>query len=160
MSQPVKFLLKGAPVKSQRKVSNIFVRSNLIAKYGKLLLIAWVLTLVISLAGNWYLNNALTETVLPMINADQQVPASQIFDQFLFRALVVNVFTFTALIWSILAFLTLMNHRIYGPIDILKDFIGHLKGGNYDPPKRSLRESDELKPLMEELNDLADSLKK
>ena len=146
-------------MKDQRKVSNIFVRSNLIAKYGKMVIIAWVLTLAISLVGNWYLNHSLTESVLPLIDTQQQSPASHLFDQFLFRALVVNAFTFTALIWSILAFLTLMNHRIYGPIDVLKDFIGHLKSGNYDPPKRSLRESDELKPLMEELNGLADSLK-
>jgi hypothetical protein len=147
-------------MKDQRRVSNLFVKSNLIAKYGKLVLIAWGLTLAISLTGNWYLHNTLTHTVLPSIQPELQAQVQSSLDQFLIRSLSVNMFAFTALIWSILAFLTLMNHRIYGPIDVLKDFIGHLKSGNFDPPKRSLRETDELKPLMEELNGLADALKK
>ncbi len=147
-------------MKDQRKVSNLFVKSNLIAKYGKLVLVAWVIAMAISLAGHWYLNNQVTDSVLPLLSGAEQTKAQGLFRAFLVRTLIVNILVFTGLIWSILAFLTLMNHRIFGPIDVLKDFISHLKNGNYDPPKRSLRANDELKPLMEELNGLADALKK
>lgn len=146
-------------MKDQRRVTNLFVKSNLIAKYGRLVLFAWVTTLAISIVGHWYLSRSLTDQVLPEVQSIAQSQVEAHFQKFLVQSLVVNVLTFTALIWSILAFLTLMNHRVYGPIEVLKDFIGHLKSGNYDPPKRSLRETDELKPLMEELNHLADALK-
>lgn len=146
-------------MRDQRRVSNLFVKSNLIAKYGRLVLIAWGITLSISVVGHWYLSHSLTAQVLPEVQPAAQGPVEAHFQRFLIQSLVVNILTFTALIWSILAFLTLMNHRVYGPIEVLKDFIGHLKSGNYDPPKRSLRETDELKPLMEELNHLADALK-
>ena len=147
-------------MKDQRKVSNLFVKSNLIAKYGKLVMLAWVVALVISLVGHWYLNSQMTDSVLPLLSGADQQQAASLLHTYLVRTLIVNVLVFTGLIWSILAFLTLMNHRIFGPIDVLKDFIGHLRTGNYDPPKRSLRANDELKPLMEELNGLADALKK
>jgi hypothetical protein len=146
-------------LKDQRKVSNIFVKSSLIAKYGKLVLIAWGIAIAISLFGHWYLTSSIADSILPLISSPEKVQAEALFQKFLVRTLAVNVLVFTGLIWSILAFLTLMNHRIFGPIDVLSDFIGHLKAGNFDPPKRSLRQNDELKPLMQELNDLADSLK-
>lgn len=146
-------------MKDQRKVSNLFVKSSLIAKYGKLVLIAWVIAVSLSLVGHWYLNNQISHSVLPLIPQDSVAEAQHQFRWFLIKTLVVNVLIFTGLIWSILAFLTLMNHRIFGPIDVLRDFITHLTNGNYDPPKRTLRQNDELKPLMEDLNGLADALK-
>lgn len=147
-------------MKDQRKVSNLFVKSNLIAKYGKLVLVAWGIAILVSLLGHWYLNHQITNSILPLLTEAEQIQAQNLFSTFLVQTLTVNILIFTGLIWSILAFLTLINHRIFGPIDVLKDFIGHLKNGNYDPPKRSLRSNDELKPLMEELNGLADVLKK
>ncbi|MEO0335861.1 MAG: hypothetical protein AAF202_05685, partial [Pseudomonadota bacterium] len=126
---------------------------------GKLVLAAWIGGLILNITGNYYLHGSLADTISSQVGFAAQETVQAQIDVFLVQAIALNVLTFTILAWAVLAFLTIMNHRIFGPVESLKDFIGHLRSGNYDPPKRSLREKDELVPLMDELNALADTLK-
>jgi len=121
----------------------------------------WAVLLFVSLAmfGNYYVYNSIQNTITKQMGAGANAQLSADLNMFLTEVLAINVLTFTGLVWVVLAFLTVMNHRIFGPVESLRDFIGHLKTGNYDPPKRALRSKDELVPLMDELNSLADALK-
>jgi HAMP domain-containing protein len=146
-------------MKDNRKVTNIFIRTNLALKFGKLVLGAWVVALIANIGGNYFVYNSLSNTITEQMGAAANEKLSGDLSLFLTEVIAINVLTFTVLVWIVLAFLTIMNHRIFGPVESLKDFIGHLKSGNYDPPKRALREKDELVTLMDELNSLADTLK-
>jgi HAMP domain-containing protein len=146
-------------MKDQRKVANLFVRSSMAFKFGKLVLISWLAGLALNISGNYYLHGSLSRTIASQVGFSAQENVTREIDAFLLQSIALNVITFTILAWAVLAFLTVMNHRVFGPVESLKEFVGHLRSGNYDPPKRSLREKDELVPLMDELNALADSLK-
>lgn len=146
-------------MKDNRKVTNIFIRTNMAVKFGKLVLGAWVIALIANIVGNYYVYNSISNTITEQMGAAANVQLSADLNTFLSEVIAINVLTFTGLVWVVLAFLTIMNHRIFGPVESLKDFIAHLKSGNFDPPKRALRDKDELVPLMDELNALADTLK-
>lgn len=51
-----------------------------------------------------------------------------------------------------------ISHRIAGPMFAIIKYIKDLKAGNFDNP-RLLRPYDELKPIMDELQDLANTIK-
>ena len=146
-------------MRDQRRVANLFIRSNMALKFGKLVLIAWLAGMALNIGGNYLLHGTLAQTISSQVGFAAQESVKHEIDTFLVQAVALNVITFTILAWAVLAFLTVMNHRIFGPLEALKEFIGHLRSGNYDPPKRQLREKDELVALMDELNALADSLK-
>ena len=146
-------------MKDNRKVTNIFIRTNMAVKFGKLVIGAWVVALIANIAGNYFVYNSISRTITEQMGAGANAKLSADLNLFLTEVIAINVLTFTALVWVVLAFLTVMNHRIFGPVESIKDFIGHLKTGNYDPPKRALRDKDELVPVMDELNALADALK-
>jgi hypothetical protein len=52
-----------------------------------------------------------------------------------------------------------LGHRVGGPVVAICNYIQALKAGKYDAP-RSLRKNDELTSIMQELNELAEILKK
>lgn len=63
------------------------------------------------------------------------------------------LFTLVSFIYAII-----ISHRIAGPVVAICKYIDDIKAGDYDTD-RTLRQYDELKPIMDKLNDLATSLK-
>ncbi len=51
-----------------------------------------------------------------------------------------------------------ISHRVAGPMYAIVHYIENLREGNFDE-RRALRPTDELRPIMQALNDLADDLK-
>ena len=73
----------------------------------------------------------------------------------------ITLIAFSILIgFSAIAFFysLILTHRIAGPTLVICRFINDLKNGNYRG-NRQLRQYDELKPIIKELNELADTLK-
>lgn len=61
----------------------------------------------------------------------------------------------TCLSW---VYAIVVSHRIAGPALAIRKFISQLKEGDYEG-RRPLRPYDELRPIMEDLHELADILK-
>lgn len=144
--------------KNRRLLKNIFVDSNLAARFGLVLLISWVFILAVTIGLQYFMIQQLESNIAQSVNLP--TPALNLFDDFFLYSSITQVILFIIFGWILLAFITIMNHRIYGPIGVIQDFIACLKQGNYNPPKKSLREKDELVPIMDDLNDLALKLQK
>ena len=70
-----------------------------------------------------------------------------------------KIFFFAAGLGQLILSLTLMTYRIYGPTVPILRMIESLKQGQYGQT-RHLRKTDELKNVMEGLNELSIELKK
>ncbi|MCB0367259.1 MAG: hypothetical protein KDD68_17805 [Bdellovibrionales bacterium] len=89
---------------------------------------------------------------------DQRILALFEYATYEISLIVLGVFiTFAAIafLFSMAAF-----HRIAGPMNIIVGFIHDLKDGRMEDVGRQLRKNDELKPIMEKLNELAQQLPK
>ncbi len=66
-------------------------------------------------------------------------------------------FLLIAVVGSLL-YAVIISHRVAGPMFAIIKYIDSLKAGNYDD-QRNLRPYDELKPIMDSLQDLSKNLK-
>ena len=66
-----------------------------------------------------------------------------------------SVFTFTAMVS---AYLMVVAHRVGGPVVAISRYVREIREGKYDLD-RALRDGDELGPIMDELKELARTLK-
>jgi len=71
--------------------------------------------------------------------------------------LLITIFILASIV-AVTAFAIVISHRIAGPMHAIVLYINELRRGNYDS-KRGLRPFDELRPIMDELNGLAEDLK-
>jgi nitrate/nitrite-specific signal transduction histidine kinase len=66
---------------------------------------------------------------------------------------------FLGFLLSTVFYMIVLGQRVGGPVVAICNYIQSLKAGQYGPP-RSLRKNDELVSIMQELNELAEVLKK
>lgn len=67
--------------------------------------------------------------------------------------------SFLAFLCCTVFYMIVLGHRVGGPVIAICRYIQDLKEGNYNST-RSLRKNDELVPIMTELHELAEVLKK
>lgn len=72
-------------------------------------------------------------------------------------SLVVMIVFVVQILWSYFVLVS-FEHRVLSPMEIIRNYIAELKKGNYEF-SRKLRSKDELKPIMDDLHELAKVLK-
>ncbi|NJL24339.1 MAG: hypothetical protein HC902_03620 [Calothrix sp. SM1_5_4] len=106
----------------------------------------------------YYATKTLSEINFIVMNHPDTSLAAALQDH-LYTAAILFFLCFLGFLISTVAYITLLGHRVGGPIVAICAYIRELKKGNYDA-KRTLRKNDELVPIMIELQELAQILKK
>jgi hypothetical protein len=141
--------------KNQRKIANFFRVSTLSKNYLLYFVVGGVAFLGIMLI---YASRLLSDVNVALSTLPDANLAISMQDR-VFIAVILIFISFLAYLVFTVSFITVMSHRVGGPIVAICNYIRELQKGNYSE-RRALRKGDELKPIMDELQSLASVLEK
>jgi nitrate/nitrite-specific signal transduction histidine kinase len=141
--------------KDQRKVINYLKTSGLRRSYYLHIFAGGVAFLGIIVI---YVSHLLAE-VQNAVATIPDVELSTFAQDRLLAVAVLFFICFLGFLISTVFYMIVLGHRVGGPVVAICNYIQALKAGKYDAP-RSLRKNDELVSIMNELNELAEILRK
>lgn len=140
--------------KDQRKIANYIKMAGLSKGYYLHFFAGGIACIGILMA---YSSRLLSE-VNVVAGAIPDIAVANMLQDRIFTVAVLFFLSFAGFLACTVFYLVVLGQRVGGPVIAICSYIQELKKGNYDA-KRALRKNDELGAIMDELKDLAATLK-
>lgn len=143
-------------MKNRRRLKNFMVQPKFQLKFSSHFILSGLVFVGIVVLFIFNKLKGLQETIgtAEVITIETQSHINRVFVELMTTSLVAfAVFSLVSFVYALV-----ISHRIAGPQVAIIRFIEQMKNGNYDKSSFKLRKHDELKLIMDQLHELADTL--